>query len=326
MAVIGKRNHLHLDEHVADAAVDAGHDVRHYQFNVRPARHALARAGLRLLARRRGASVGDAWHAAALARDLAGFRPEVVLFVSVFFIPRGYLEAVRGLSCAPRVVGWDGDALARFEDSQRYVGLMDLLGVTEGPMVADARARFGRAIYLPYAVNPRIYRDGSGERQLRAYFCGARTADRAELLARLNAVPMTVRGPGWERFTPADPALRVQPGKVSMQQQAADYASHLAVWNQHQKENNPHGSLNMRDFEATAAGALLVSDHREHMHDHFDVGEEVLMYREEEELEGLLTRCLAEPERSRHMAARAGARCREHNTYRHRVQAILDAL
>ena len=111
-----------------------------------------------------------------------------------------------------------------------------------------------------------------------------------------------------------------------MAEQARDYASPLAVWNQHQKENNPEGSLNMRDFEAPASGALLVSDHRTHMPEHFQVGDEVLMYGEEGELRDLLERCIRDPGASAQMAARARARVLAHNTYRHRVQEVLGAL
>jgi hypothetical protein len=326
VAVVGKRNHLHFDEHVAEGFVDAGCEVRHYAFNRRPLGLGMARAGLRIVGGRRGARIADAWHAGALSRDLASFRPDLVFFASVFFIPRPYLEAARALSPAPVVVGWDGDALARFAASHAYAGLMDLVCVTERSLVEDAARVFGRARYLAYAANPRVYRDMARARERRAYFCGAHTAEREALLAGLGGAALTVKGPGWERFGAAPGSLRVVPGKVSMAGQAVDYASHLAVWNEHQKANNPDASLNMRDFEAPASGALLVSDHRGHMQDHFDVDSELLTYRDRGELGPLLERALRDEKDSAARAARAAARVRGENTYRHRAQEVLAAL
>lgn len=326
VAVLGKRNHLHWDEHVAEGFVDAGCAVRHYAINRRPAAVAIGRATLRAVAGRRGAAAGDAWHARLVARDLREFAPQLVVVVSVFFVPECYLQAIHALPTPPPVLGWDGDALIRNDAVSRYSDLIDVVGTTERTLFPRVESLFPRALYLAYAANPRIYHERGISRSPRAYFCGAWTEARALQLARVAQAPITVRGPNWERLAAPSPSIQLLPGKVTMLEQARDYASHLVVWNQHQTVNNPHGSLNMRDFEATASGALLVSDHRDLMAEHFDVGEDVMTYRDDDELESLLLESVADPERSDARARRAMQRVLAHETYRHRALSILDAL
>jgi spore maturation protein CgeB len=83
---------------------------------------------------------------------------------------------------------------------------------------------------------------------------------------------------------------------------------------------------NMRLFEATGAGCLLITDWKANLHDIFDVGKEVLCYRWPDECVETIQRILAD-EAKRQAIARAGHEhtLRDH-TYARRAEELVDIL
>jgi len=81
---------------------------------------------------------------------------------------------------------------------------------------------------------------------------------------------------------------------------------------------------NMRLFEATGTGALLVTDWKRNLHEMFEVGKEVVAYRSPEECVELIQHYL-EHETEREAVARAGQgrTLREHTYYR-RMEELLE--
>jgi hypothetical protein len=92
---------------------------------------------------------------------------------------------------------------------------------------------------------------------------------------------------------------------------------------------NHHGNVaayanNMRLYEATGTGTLLVTDWKENLHEVFEPGKEVIAYRTPEECAELIQYYL-EHDNEREAIARAGQQrtLREH-TYHQRMQELLD--
>jgi len=92
---------------------------------------------------------------------------------------------------------------------------------------------------------------------------------------------------------------------------------------------NHHGDVapfanNMRLFEATGVGALLVTDWKVNLHEMFEPGKEVVAYRSPEECVELVKYYL-EHDKEREAIARAGQErtLREH-TYYHRMQELVE--
>jgi spore maturation protein CgeB len=81
---------------------------------------------------------------------------------------------------------------------------------------------------------------------------------------------------------------------------------------------------NMRLFEATGVGTLLITDWKVNLHDMFEAGKEVVAYRSAEECVELI-RYYLEHGDEREAIARAGQRrtLREH-TYYQRMQELAD--
>lgn len=83
---------------------------------------------------------------------------------------------------------------------------------------------------------------------------------------------------------------------------------------------------NMRLFEATGAGSLLITDWKANLHEMFDLGKEVLCYRRPDECVETIQRILAD-EAKRQAIARAGhERTLRDHTYARRTEELVDII
>jgi SAM-dependent methyltransferase len=83
---------------------------------------------------------------------------------------------------------------------------------------------------------------------------------------------------------------------------------------------------NMRLFEATGCGALLVTDHKDNLHELFAIGEEVIAYRSLTECAELVRYYLSHPKEARRIAERGQARTFRDHTYAKRMAQTAEIL
>lgn len=85
-------------------------------------------------------------------------------------------------------------------------------------------------------------------------------------------------------------------------------------------ENNAN---NMRLYEATGVGAMLLTDRKENLHELFDIGREVVAYSCQEEAAELVRHYLAHPEEAAQIAQAGQARTLREHTYAQRMQELV---
>lgn len=85
-------------------------------------------------------------------------------------------------------------------------------------------------------------------------------------------------------------------------------------------ENNAN---NMRLYEATGMGSLLLTDHKDNLHELFDVGREVITYSSKEEAAELAHYYLEHPKEAQAIASAGQARTLREHTYAHRMQELV---
>lgn len=90
--------------------------------------------------------------------------------------------------------------------------------------------------------------------------------------------------------------------------------------------NTPLYANNMRLYEATVVGALLVTDWKQNLHEMFEPGKEVIAYRNAEECGELIQYYLAHEDERRSIAAAGQHRTLREHTYYHRMQEFLDVV
>jgi spore maturation protein CgeB len=88
-------------------------------------------------------------------------------------------------------------------------------------------------------------------------------------------------------------------------------------------ENNAN---NMRLFEATGMGSLLITDRKDNLHDLFEIGKEIVTYSSKEEAAELITYYIAHPAEARAIAQAGQSRTLSEHTYRQRMQELLPIL
>ncbi len=83
---------------------------------------------------------------------------------------------------------------------------------------------------------------------------------------------------------------------------------------------------NMRLYESTGVGAMLLTDHKDNLHTLFEPGQEVVAYRSQEECSELIGYYLSHEAERQAIAAAGQARTLKEHTYAHRMQELVDIL
>jgi spore maturation protein CgeB len=83
---------------------------------------------------------------------------------------------------------------------------------------------------------------------------------------------------------------------------------------------------NMRLYEATGAGALLLTDLKDNLGELFEVGKEVVAYSSAEEAAELIRYFLSHPDEAQAIARAGQARTLREHTYRHRMEELVPIL
>lgn len=88
-------------------------------------------------------------------------------------------------------------------------------------------------------------------------------------------------------------------------------------------ENNAN---NMRLYEATGVGSLLITDRKDNLGEIFEVGKEVVVYSTQEEAAELIRYYLDHPQEAATIARAGQARTLREHTYRHRMEELVPLL
>lgn len=88
-------------------------------------------------------------------------------------------------------------------------------------------------------------------------------------------------------------------------------------------ENNAN---NMRLYEATGVGSMLLTDLKDNLHDLFEIGKEIVAYSSKEEAVELVRHYLAHPKEAERIAEAGQARTMRDHTYAQRMQELVPIL
>lgn len=83
---------------------------------------------------------------------------------------------------------------------------------------------------------------------------------------------------------------------------------------------------NMRLYEATGVGTLLLTDRKDNLGELFEIGKEVLAYSSKEEAAEMIHYYLAHPDEAQEIARAGQKRTLSEHTYRHRMEELVPIL
>ncbi|MFB1007492.1 MAG: glycosyltransferase, partial [Sulfurospirillum sp.] len=222
------------------------------------------------------------------------------------------------------ILGWSGDAFN--QDVAPLVNNLDKLYCTDSFFVdlAQSQYKWSNVEYLPLAYNPKLFSPSTlaNEQRKEILFIGNPAPDRVEILQNTQ-VPITLIGSAWKKQS--IPLHTCITKNIALNKIVPLYQSCRAVLNMKQGANVKNG-LNMRSFEATACGALMIHDNVKDLEKHFVPNEEILVYNDAEELNELLKKIDKHPELFYEIAKKGMQRTLLEHTYEHRMALVLGNL
>jgi hypothetical protein len=269
-----------------------------------------------------------------LDAQVRALAPDVVYLQDLWLLSRDQLDALR--ASGRKVVGQIASEAPGAELLQGY----DMLVTSFPHFVARFEALGVEALFLRIGYDETIHEalrtngvdpSAGSAREHAVAFVGAlnpRTHARGthvlEDLCRRD-VPLEVWGYGAESLDPGSPlAERFRGPAFGLDMHAVLARSRIAI-NRHIDVAEGHAN-NMRLYEATGDGALLVTDEGEGLGALFRVGEEILTYSDADDLASTLLGLLDDEPRRQAIAAAGQERTMRDHTYAGRIAELATAL
>ena len=268
---------------------------------------------------------GSSDPAVLLLEQIQSLQPEIIYVQDMYLLQPQLLDAIR-----PHVKLIVGQNAAPSDNLpfDKY----DLV-FSAYPYFVDCFRNEGVACYLqPLAFESRLAREVSrpfSQREHQVSFVGGLTADHAsryELLEALVAeTPIEFWGYGADTLALNSPVRSRYRGEAWGLGMFEKLGNSQITLNMHINAKfkgvaNNNYAANMRLYEATGSGALLITDYRDNLHEIFEIGKEVVAYRSIDEAVELVKYYLAHPAEAEAIAAAGQKRTLETHSYKIRME------
>jgi len=292
----------------------------------RPARQrdgvlGLAKAALRPLKRRLQGNSLAAHEAAALRAQIDAFQPDMILNQEMASVGSSFLVAAR--QPGRRIIGQIASALPVNDGYSAYdlviSSLPNLVRYFQkrGVMAALNRLAFDESILQ--AMGPQPVRD------VDVSFVGSLSPEHRGRIALLEylavRVPLKVWGNGIERLPSSSPLHAIYQGEAwGREMYQVLHRSRITL--NHHIDLAESWANNMRLYEATGIGALLLTDAKRNLHEIFTPGSEVAVYTSPADCVQQIAHYLSHEQERSDIAAAGQARTLREHTYRIRTREI----
>jgi hypothetical protein len=264
------------------------------------------------------------WQLSVLKKQVEKFDPDIVYVQDVNWTEEPFLKAIKRRRRL--VVGQTACALRENIDFSAY----DLI-VTSFPHYVEQFNRQGvKSEYLRFAFEPRLLKQlGQLPLTHQAVFVGSYSTQHSsgtDLLEEVvRRVPVAFWGYGAAGLPEASPIRRSFHGEAWGLEMYRILASSEIALNRHINLADRFAN-NMRLFEATGVGTLLVTDWKENLDQMFDIGKEVIAYRSAEECAELIRYYMTHDLERRAIAIAGQARTLRDHTYFQRMQELVEIM
>jgi hypothetical protein len=262
---------------------ELGHEAREVVMNCEPLqRQWAAEQGIRhpssslirRISRRFRPAKGN-WLYVVLLEQIKSFRPDILYVLDMNWLDSRFVKEIRAL--AKSVVGQVACPIAPGVNLGNY----DLI-ISSFPHFVDRFRRAGLASeYMKLAFEPKVGRRLTKQSGYDVVFVGHVSAshqNRLQFLERIGpAVGLDVWGPGVESLAPGSPLRGSHHGLAWGLEMYQILQQSKIVVNNHIDVAESYAN-NMRLFETTGVGSMLVTDAKRNLGDIFEVDREVIEY------------------------------------------------
>lgn len=222
---------------------------------------------------------------------------------------------------------------------KEYASLYDYFFVIQRGEFLEELQRMGvkNAHYLPCAAHPPIHRPVKvTPHEQEKYgsdlsFMGAGYYNRQQMYMKLLDFDFKIWGQDWNLASPLGRMIQQQGERIAPEEYIKVYNASKINLNLHSSPThegvNPHGDfVNPRTFELAACRAFQLVDHRSEMPELFEVGKEMITFKDPYDLREKIKYYLDHPEERDTIAGRAQERVLAEHTYTHRMEAMLEQI
>lgn len=277
----------------------------------------------------------DAWRrqyglpedAVVVVEQVRSVQPDVVYIQDMHHVSREKLVEIRRHT---RLVV--GQIASPLTDKIPF-DLYDLVISCVPHFVEDFRRAGITAYYQPLAFDPRIL-DQIGNpafstRTIRASFLGGITYSHTSSYIMLEMLAQTVKMQFWGYGVAALPDAsyirQCHHGEAWGTRMFKLLGTSRITVNRHIDIARNY-ACNMRMYEATGCGALLITDYKDNLNDLFEIGKEVVAYNSARECVDLVNYYLAHPAEAEKIAQAGQARTLRDHTYERRMRYLAEIL
>jgi len=264
------------------------------------------------------------WEMEVLTAQARTFKPDVIFICDVLYVPAHFHRTLKEYTRL--LVGEMAYPIPPGLDLEPF----DLI-ISAAPHYVDRLRKAGtRSELLPLGFEPTILeRLGTPTKDVELAFVGSVGRDHQQRLALLEElcreVPISFWGAGAESLPPDSPLRgRVKPPLWGYDMYRQLQRSKIAL-NIHIDMAEQYAA-NMRLYEATGVGTMLLTDWKTNLHELFEVGNEVVAYRSTEECVELVRYYLTHEDEREAIAQAGQKRTLSEHTYYHRMQELTEIL
>lgn len=261
------------------------------------------------------------WMEEVLEAQVKHYRPDVLLNQAMDWISGDFLKKMK-----PHIrllVGQIAAPLPRQDDWEVY----DLVFSSLPNFVEHFRRLGIPSEFSRLGFEPKVLEHvGSQEKDIPVSFVGSLSQahhQRLRLLERLCAeLPIKVWGTRIDNVAQDSPIRNCYVGPA-WGIQMYDILRRSKITVNHHIDIAGSYANNLRLYEATGVGTLLVTDWKENLHDMFEIGKEVVAYRSHEECKDLIRYYLEHDQEREAIAACGQQRTLREHTYHQRMQELV---
>jgi spore maturation protein CgeB len=219
---------------------------------------------------------------------------------------------------------------------KEYASLYDYFFVIQRGEFLEELQRMGvkNACYLPCAAHPPIHRPvevSPYEQEIYGSdisFMGAGYYNRHQMFMKLLDFDFKIWGQDWNLASPLGRIVQNKSERIAPEDYIKVYNASKINLNLHSSPThegvNPHGDfVNPRTFELAACGAFQLVDHRSELPELFDIGKEMVTFKDASDLREKIKYYLDHPDERNAVTERARERVLAEHTYTHRMEAML---
>ena len=316
--IISKKNMLNWGENLADALLSKKIIVNNLFVNQVGNLNNIKRNILKMISK----DLMNKATSELIEKKISTFKPDLIIVISPFMFNCKIFDCFDNF---PNILkyAWIGDKFK--EEHNQMAEKFNKLYCTDTSFLDDSKKMmFPNSIYLPLAVNERVFFNKKEKRKDNLLFIASYTKERLEFINKINSINLKLIGPKWNKINLSKRIIYLNK-TISIKDVVNEYNNSKFILNI-KHEHNVLNGLNMRTFEAIASGGCLLQDYVKDIDLNFEINEDIVVYNNLDELNELIIKLSKDNDFFNKIISNGEKNILSNHTYSNRVDILLKDL